>query len=266
MTRELTIGIAQVRAGRTKEFGIKQAEKIMNKIKKAEVIVFPEYLMLDPTGLPARIFLFTAEKIDGPWTKKFIEFAKKKSVYVITTLFEKIVDDRRVYNTAIVINPLGEIIGIYRKTHLFDAYGFHESKLFKPGPALPPVIEIAGIPSSLAICFDLRFPELFRAPAVKGAEIIYLPMAWYKGPMKEEMLKFLMQSRAHENTIYMVNSDLTGESFVGRSMIVHPLGHIMVDAGLDENYIEHTIDLDEIKYVRKILPLLELRRTDIYKL
>ena len=265
MTRELTIGLAQVKGCRTKEHSLKKAVKTAEKMRDADIIVYPEYLMFDPTGVPGRLYLFSAETLDGPWVHTFSKMAREKSVYILTTMFEKIMDNRRVYNTAVLINDVGEVIGAYRKTHLFDAYDYRESRVIKQGNELSGIYDVRGIKIGLAMCFELRFPEVFRASALRGAEAILVPMAWYKGHLKEEMLKTMIQARAHENTVYIATSSLVGENFVGRSMIAHPYGHVLIDAGPWENYVEQKISTEEIMEVRKALPLLQLRRRELYK-
>jgi predicted amidohydrolase len=265
MCAQLVIGLAQVWSGRTKEQSLHHAEKLVQKAKNADIIVFPEYLMFDPTGVPGRLYLFSAESLNGPWVKSFQRMAREKSTYVLTTLFEKSGEERRVYNTAILINDAGEVIGIYRKTHLFDAYGYRESRIIKPGEKLSGVYDVKGVKVGIAICFELRFPEIFRSLALTGAELVLEPMAWYRGHLKEEMLIALAKARAHENTIFIATSSLAGENFVGRSIIASPYGHIIADAGPWENYLEQQIDTKDITDSRKILPLLDLRRPELYQ-
>jgi predicted amidohydrolase len=109
--------------------------------------------------------------------------------------WEKSQDSQRVYNTAYTISPEGRTIAAYRKLHLFDALSVRESDTMVSGNALPPVVEIAGIQIGFAICYDLRFPELFRYLACQGAQLIIVPSAWYQGPMKEDHWMNLLRAR-----------------------------------------------------------------------
>ncbi len=262
--RTLVVGLAQVEGARTKEHSLRRAERILERVREADIVVFPEYLMFDPTGVPGRLYIFSAEGLDGAWIGFFQDKARELGIHILTTMFEKSEEERRVYNTAVMVNEKGEIIGTYRKTHLFDAYGYRESRVIKPGDRLSGIIDVKGVRTGIAICFELRFPEIFRRLALMGAQLVLVPMAWYRGHLKEEMLVSLAKARAHENTLFIATSSLAGQSFVGRSMIVHPEGYIMVDAGPTENYVEQEINVDDIERVRKKLPLLEMRRTDLY--
>ena len=116
----------------------------------------------------------------------------------------------------------------------------------------------------LATCFDLRFPELFRKNALKGAQIFLVPSAWYKGIYKEAQWLVLGQARALENGVFVVGVGNSASPFIGRSYVIDPLGVIRADLGIGEKATKFKIDLNELHTVRKSMPLLNLRRSDLY--
>jgi len=93
-----------------------------------------------------------------------------------------------------------------------------------------------------------------------------VPSAWFKGPLKEETLSFLARARAHENTIYVAVAVQYGDEYTGRSLVVDPWGTQILDLGVGEKYYELDLDIDLVSEVRRKLPVLQLRRTDLYRL
>lgn len=259
----IRIGVLQAAPRPSKTETLRVVEKLLESARDPSLIVTPEYLMLDPTGLPKEKVYEEAEDLEGSWLGFFKDKARELGACIAATLFEKS-GDGRVYNTLAFIDKNGSIKAVYRKTHLFDAYGYRESSFTAPGDRLFQPIDLCGVKVGAAICFELRFPEIFRAQALSGAEVIVVPSAWYKGPLKEETLRFLAQARAHENTVYLVVASNPGGNFVGRSMIVNPMGVVKLDLGPGERYEEYEIDTEEIEEARKVLPVLRLRRPSLY--
>ncbi len=267
MTRTITIGLVQLEAVNNKYENIEKVKKLMKSSRniEADIIVLPEYLMTPIEGLEPHDLYEIAEDINDAFINKLAAIAKEYSTNIIATFFEKTNKPPRVYNTVVLIRSNGEAEIVYRKTHLFDAYGYKESNYMMPGPKPSKVIDVNKVRIAFSVCFDIRFPELYRVYSLNGAEIIVSPSAWYKGPLKEETLRFLAQARAHENTVYMVIANQTGKYFTGRSMIIDPLGTVLIDLGINETYKEYTIDVDYIYEVRRKLPVLKLRRPELYK-
>ncbi len=259
----LRLGILQAAPRASKAETLRAVERLLESARDPSLIVTPEYMMLDPTGLPRERVYGEAEGLDGEWLGFFRDKAKELGVCIAATLFEK-ADDGRVYNTLAFIDRNGSTAATYRKTHLFDAYGYKESSFTTPGDRLFQPVDLCGVKVGAAICFELRFPEIFRAQALAGAELIVVPSAWYRGPLKEEALRFLAQARAHENTVYLVVASNPGSSFVGRSMVVDPMGVVKLDLGPGERYEEYEIDTGEIEKARRVLPVLKLRRPHLY--
>ncbi len=268
MARNLVIGILQIEAVNDKNKNIEKAYKLMKQYGRieADIVVFPEYFMSPINTLTPQELYNIAEKADGEFNRKLVNIAKEYNVNLVVPIFERSKVYPKVYNTVTLVQPDESIRVVYRKMHLFDAYGYRESDYMLKGDKFSEIIELRNTKIAFSVCFDIRFPELYRIYALKGAEVIISPSAWFKGPLKEETIRFLAQTRAHENTVYLVIANQTGKMFTGRSFIVDPLGVILLDLGINERYYEYTIDIDYIQQVRKTLPVLNLRRTDLYKL
>jgi len=261
--RSVVVGIIQAAPRRSKKETLEAVDKLLRGAREPSILVMPEYLMLDPTGLNAAKVAEAAEDLEGPWISFFREKAEELGSCIAATFFEKGAGGR-VFNSLALIDGKGRIVGVYRKTHLFDAYGFRESTFTAPGDRLLEPLDFCGVKVGVAICFEIRFPEIFRRHAIAGAEMALVPAAWYRGPLKEETLRFLSQARAHENTLFLVVASNPGSNFVGRSMVVDPMGVVRVDLGPGEKYQEVKVDLDEVVEARKTLPVLRLRRPELY--
>ncbi|MEM3254507.1 MAG: carbon-nitrogen hydrolase family protein [Fervidicoccaceae archaeon] len=262
--RSITLGIVQMESTKDKAKNIEKLNNIIN-LREADLIITPEYFMYNPSGdEPDRIYMM-AEELDGAFASSLKELASKLGVHILATLFTP-ASKPKVYNEAVIFSPKGEILLRYRKAHLFDAYDYRESEFMLPGNAPSSIIELKGTKISVAICYDIRFPELFRTYALGGAELVIVPSGWYRGDMKEEILHVLGRARAHENTIFLAIVNQYGKNFTGRSTIIGPMGEVIYDLGVGEKYREITIEVSEIEEVRRKLPMLKQRNTAVYKL
>ncbi len=260
---ELRVAIVQHGSLRNPRESLERAKKLRVP-SSADLVVFPEYSMFDPTGLdPGTIYRLAEEWLEE-WSSFYERLAVETGAYVLGHVFEPSGDGRRVYNTARLYTPSGGLASFYRKTHLFDAYGYKESLFTRPGESLASPVEAKGFRLGVAICFEIRYPEIFRYYALRGADAVLVPAAWYRGPLKEETLFFLARSRAHENTMYIVVAVNYNENFTGRSMAVDPYGVVAVEAGIGVRVVEAVLDKNVIREARKTLPLLELRRPGLY--
>jgi len=222
--------------------------------------------MFVPDGLSPEEVYALSEGLDGPFLQELSRFAEEFSTYVLAPILERSEKPPKVYNTSVLLSPSGAVVTTYRKLHLMDALGVRESTYVVPGDRPSPVVEVAGARVAIAVCFDLRFPELFRLYALAGAELVAVPAAWYRGPLKEEVLHALARARAIENTVYVAVANQYSDRFTGRSAAVDPLGVVAVDLGIGERYAEVSLDLNYLEEVRRQLPLLSLRREDVYEL
>jgi deaminated glutathione amidase len=233
----------------------------------ADLAVFPEATQVR-FGSDLRA---AAEPLDGPFCSGLAAAAKDTGVGLVAGVFEP-APDGRVYNTAVAYDGHGELVASYRKLHLFDAFGHRESDEVAPG-ALPVVCTLAGVRTGLSICYDVRFPELFRSLAVGGASLVVLPAAWASGLFKEEHWVTLVRARAIENTVWVaavcqvpdpsepVTRAATG---VGRSMLVDPLGVVRLDLGPAAGVAVGSVDTGLVETVRATVPSLANRREDVF--
>jgi predicted amidohydrolase len=262
--REFNVGILQFGATKDKEVNIRRISNLL-RIDRADIVVFPEYSIFDITGLKPEEVYTLAEDLNGPYVGFLKKLASEYNTYILGTLVERSDKPPKTYNTTVLVSPDGELIYTYRKTHLFDAYNYRESEVLLPGNELSKVVNVKGVRVGVAVCFELRFPEVIRTLALEGAEVIFIPAAWYSGSLKEETLLTLAKARAIENTLYVVIAAQYSQHFSGRSSVVDPLGVVVTDLGIGEKYREVTIDLDVIDEVRKLIPTLKLRRPELYR-
>ena len=263
------IAVVQFKASTKKEENLR---KIINYIqdaakKGAVLCAFPEFMMFyTPSTQSARKLSELSESIDGPFVKTIAKTAKENSIEVIGTFYEKNRSKNRVYDTSFLINSSGKLVSKYRKIHLYDALGFKESKKLASGSQLPKPQKSKVGKLGMMICYDLRFPEISRVLAAAGTNILVAPSAWVKGEMKEEHWIAINTTRAIENGCYIVSPDQVGNIYCGRSIVVDPFGKILLDMKKKQGMGIVEISTDQITKVRKVLPLLKNRRTDLYSI
>lgn len=158
----------------------------------------------------------------------------------------------KVYNTSVAIDKTGKLVNFYDKVHLFGL--FNEERFFAPGNNFQ-AYNLDGVCCGSTVCYDLRFPELFRHLALQGAKIIFCPSEWPTS--RGDIWRLLAQARAAENHTFVVAVNCAGQfkgaPFFGHSMVVAPSGKILAEAGMEEEIISCTIDLAEIDKVRSRL-------------
>ena len=233
--------------------------------KNAKLCAFPEFMMFytNSTQTPKQLASL-AETINGNFVTTIAKAAKENRIQVIGSFYEKSRKKDRVYDTSFVIDNSGKVISTYRKIHLYDALGFKESDKIVSGSKITKPVNTTLGKTGMMICYDLRFPEMSRSLAASGAEILVVPSAWVKGNMKEEHWITINKTRAIENGCYVIAPDQVGNIYCGRSLVVDPYGKILLDMKKKQGVGFVDIDLNKVKQIRKILPLLKNRRTDIY--
>jgi predicted amidohydrolase len=179
---------------------------------------------------------------------------------VVAGMFESIAGERRIYNTAVVVDPVKGLTGTFHKHHLFDAFGELESERFRAGHEDPLQIEIEGFRAAVAICYDMRFASFIERAADQGADVLLAPTAWVAGPLKEEHLNVVARARALDNTMYVAVAGMAGAAYTGRSMIVDPLGAQIAGLGEGEGVAIADISHERLKAARARLPVLAQRR------
>ncbi len=229
----------------------------------ARVVVAPEYSMFATTRLDHRV-VAAAEPLTGPYVTGLRGLAAEFGVHVVAGVAESTQDPERIHNTLVVAAPDAEFAAVYRKVHLYDAFGFLESEVVLPGPITEPATFTAdGVVFGLQTCFDLRFPEGFRRVAAAGAQVLLLPSQWIPGPAKVDQWTTLLRARAIENTVYVAAADQAAPRGAGASMIVDPTGMVLAELGDGTGIATARVELDHLDEVRATNPSLALRRFSI---
>ena len=234
--------------------------KVREAATRADLIVLPE---LWTTGYSVEAIKKYSETLRDGWSIRALKgIAIEHNVYILSSI--PLRDGGELYDSAILIGPEG-VIGTYRKIHLFRPYD--EDKVFSKGRFIG-LFKTPHARIGVAICYDLRFPELFRILAMGGAEIILVPASW--GFPRALQWRTLLRARAVENEVFVAGvnrvgrSVVTGEDYVGGSGIYDPFGYELAHSESSEEVITAEVDLSLIRKVRKKLPLWEDRRRDLY--
>lgn len=223
----------------------------------AELLVLPEGILARDIADP-NLVLTAAQPLDGPFVTALLEASRGSALTVMTSVHVP-TGKGRVYNVLIAFRD-GKILAEYRKLHLYDAFAAKESTNVTPGDDVPGLVEIAGLKVGLMTCYDVRFPELARRLVLDGADVLALPAAWVKGPLKERHWEVLVTARALENTAYVVAVGECGEKNIGKSLVVDPLGVVVAGAGEAPALVFADIDPERIAHARRVLPVLANRR------
>jgi predicted amidohydrolase len=254
----------QMLASDDKAANVKEAERWIRHAASegARVIALPEVFIWRGSKTIERA---SAEPIPGPTTVRLADLARELGIYVLGgSILEEIPGSEKAYNSSVLFGPEGNVLATYRKIHLFDVdlangVSARESDTRQFGDAVV-VAETDLCPMGLTVCYDLRFPELYRALSLKGAQIIFIPSAFtaYTGRAHWEVL---LRARAIENQVYVIAPDQHGKnprSFEthGHSMIVDPWGKVLAELADGPGIVMAEIDLDYLAKVRTELPAL----------
>ena len=263
----IRIAIAQITSSTEKAENLKAALFLTQeaRAKGAQLIAFPEFLMaFTPPSQTAEHLAALAETIDGPFIASLREAARPAGISILATIYETSSLPNRVYDTAVWIDDEGGIAAVYRKLHLYDAFGFKESDKFLAGDEVPPPVTNGDGRFGVMICYDLRFPEMARILALAGANVMIAPSGWVQGDFKVEHWETMIKARALENGCFMIAPNQVGNIYTGHSMAVDPLGRTLADLGETEGLAIVDFDLSLVAEVRGNLPLLQNRRADVY--
>lgn len=240
----------------TKKQRLERVDSILDQLKGSDLIVLPEiwatgYFSFDR-------YIEESEEINGPFVQQFSSKAKELNSYLFAGSFvEK--NNGKYYNTSVLFDPNGELLGTYRKIHLFR-YGSAEGKLLTRGED-PTVIETDFGKVGLSTCYDLRFPELYRAEVDLGAEILLVTSAWPH--QRLEHWKLFNAARALENQCFLISSNCVGTTrnvlMGGHSQVVDPWGIVVASAGDQETILKTEIDTSQITHIREVFPQLKHR-------
>ena len=222
----------------------------------SDLVVLPEAFARDFGASGSDVGPY-AEAPDGPFGTELAAVAEERGTTVVAGMFERSEDPARPFNTLLA---RGSASAAYRKIHLYDSFGYQESDALAPGALEPVLVDVAGFRVGLMTCYDLRFPEHARLLVDRGAEVLAVPAAWVAGPRKVDHWRTLVRARAIENTVFVVAAAQPGPRYSGHSMVVDPLGDVLVEAGEDEAVVSATLDRDVLDEARRTNPSLANRR------
>jgi predicted amidohydrolase len=230
----------------------------------ADLAVLPEYTDYLGPGRDAP----APEPADGPYGTAFAEVAAAHRMWIVAGSFHEAGPPGRSYNTSLVFDRTGAPVACYRKIHLFDVeipgrVSYRESRWVAPGDT-PVTVDVEGVRLGLSICYDLRFPELYRRLAADGAQVLLVPAAFMAHTGRDHW-EVLLRARAIENQCYVVAAGQIGDhepgrTCFGRSMIVDPWGTVLAQAPDEVGVTTAGLDLDRLARVRAELPSLANRR------
>lgn len=263
------MALAQLGSSDDKNDNLQRAGEFMRRAAEmgASLTVFPEVFMSHfPEGTELCTIRHNAESIDGAFVDGMRGLAHEHHQWVVFGMNEAPPDaeEPRVFNSTLIANADGDLVGVYRKTHLYDAFGAKESDRIRPGDSLFEPIDTPFGKLGLFVCYELRFPEIARYQALRGADVIVVPSGWVRGPMKEYHWKTLVTARAIENTVFILACDQVSDHYCGQSLVVDPMGVPLASAGEEECLVVCDIDLDRIRSVRGKLPSSKHRREELF--
>lgn len=270
---ELVVAAVQLSSGSDTARNVDGAENLINAAadQGARYVQVPEYFNF--LG-PFSGFEGAAETIPGPTTTRMAELARSRGVTLhLGSLLEKTSEKGKFSNTSVVIGPRGTIVALYRKIHLFDVnvpgvITHRESDIIAPGNEMV-VARFKEFGLGLSVCFDVRFPELYRELALAGADVIAIPAA-FNAVTGRAHWDQLVRTRAIENHVFVVAAaqvGMTAEGIAtyGHSLVVDPWGEVLAEALSDApEVVVATLDLSDVARRRAQIAVMDFRRPDVY--
>lgn len=259
----VTVAVAQFATGLDKDANRKLTEDAFTAAQEAgaRLVVTPENSMYADFKKQNLADTSWPEPLDGPFVTAVRESARSTGVAGVVGFSETIPGETRASNTLVAVDGSGELLGVYRKVHLYDAFGYRESDTIVPADITDPLVfELGGITFGAMTCYDLRFPESARQLTDAGATAFIIPAAWAAGPDKEDHWATLIRARAIENTAYVLASAQTGPDCTGHSIIVDPMGTVVAGAGEQPGLASASISPERVVSVRRVNPSLANRR------
>ncbi len=262
--------VVQLNSTADKDRNLATAERLVRAAAAdgATLVALPEKWNL---LAPGPELLAGAEPLDGPSLAAARGWARELGIHLLAGSVSEQGSEGRAFNTSVLIGPGGEDLAVYRKIHMFDVdvggVSYRESEHEQPGEE----IVLASLPEAslgLSVCYDLRFPELYRILAVRGARIVAVPSAFTLATGRDHW-EVLLRARAIEDQVFVLAPNQVGEapphfSSYGRSAIVDPWGAILATAPDEECFVAADLDLAEQERVRESLPSLANRRPQAY--
>ena len=268
MSDWLDVAVVQLNTRHDKHENLETIERLVGEAatRGARVVALPEYATyLGPREAYGRI----AEDLDGPTSGLYARLARDHGIYLHGGSFIERSDvPGKFFNTSLLLSPQGERLAVYRKIHLFDVSvdataSQRESEHLTPGGDVV-TAKIDGHPTGFSICYDVRFPELYRALADRGAEVLFIPAAFTMFTGKDHW-EVLLRARAIENLAFVVAPGQVGRHepngwCYGRSLIADPWGNVLAMAPDLEGVTLARLDFTALHRMRTSLPALQNRR------
>jgi len=263
----MRVSVCQLNSRDDRDHNLRVARELLGRAAEAgaEFAIVPEYVdyLGRAAGMPK------PEPIDGQFAGFFAEAARDLGIWVHAGSFHETgPDDERTFNTSLVFNPAGEMVAVYRKIHLYDVeipgrVSYQESRTVAAGTDVV-VADVADVPVGLSICYDLRFPELYRRLADGGARVIVVPAAFMMHTGRDHW-EVLLRARAIENQCYVIAAGQIGDhepdrTCFGRSMVIDPWGTVIAQAPDVVGVTTADLDLERVEKIRTEVPSLANRR------
>jgi len=225
----------------------------------ASLVVFPEYSSYF-TPTMGRDWVEAAQPLDGEFVTGLAALSERLGIHLVAGVLESTADPDRLSNTLVAFDG-GALVAVYRKIHLYDAFGQRESDWVVAGPLdAPQTFAWGGFTVGLQTCYDIRFPESMRRVADAGADLVAVPSEWVRGPLKEHHWRTLITARAIENIIYIAAADQAPPIGAGNSMVVDPMGVEIATIGESTDVAIAWVGPARVANARATNPALSLRR------
>ena len=273
MPDRIRIACVQMTSRADKAANLETADRLVAQAAAtgADVVVLPE--KWNAIG-DAAVYHATAEPLEGGESvAAMADWAHRHGITLVGgSIAERREGREKLSNTSVVFDPDGRIVALYRKIHLFDVevggVVYRESEAEEPGDE-PVVCEAENWKLGLSVCYDVRFPELYRILALEGAELVTVP-AHFTTPTGKDHWHVLLRARAIENQLYVaaaaqIGETLPGKPAYGRSLIVDPWGLVVAQAEDEETVISAVLDRAHLQDIRAKLPSLANRQANAYR-
>jgi deaminated glutathione amidase len=266
----LRAAVVQLNSTGDKAGNLEVAERLVRAAAAdgAELVALPEKWNLLAGG---EELLAGAETLDGPSLNAARGWSRELGIHLLAGSISERGPEGKAFNTSLLIDPNGEDVASYRKIHMFDVevggVSYRESEHEEPGEEIV-TAAIADVTVGLSVCYDLRFPELFRILAVRGAQLLTVPSAFTLATGRDHW-EVLLRARAIENQAFVLAPNQCGKappqfSSYGRSLIVDPWGVVLATAPDEECFVAAELDFAAQDRVRESLPSLANRRPHAY--
>jgi deaminated glutathione amidase len=268
----MRVATVQLTSTEDKDANLRRADELTRRAAAAgaDLVVLPE--KWNVLGGPEVVHA-GAEPLDGPALSWARATARELGIDLVAgSIAERIAGQDKGANTSVHVGPDGEDRAVYRKVHMFDVEvggtRYEESAIEAPGDEIVVTETDGAVPLGMSVCYDLRFPELYRVLAVRGARVLLVPSAFTLATTRDHW-ELLLRARAIENQAFVVAPNQVGEHAPGfrsggRSMIVDPWGVVLATAPDGETIAVAELDLDRQDEIRRRLPSLANRRPAVY--